>query len=233
MNYREFDKAGMIDDVIALYTQEKPRFDVHKRISVVMGRIISNRAEIGVKEQILKAGTSSKTEAKAITKEEIEEEAAIIFGDLYEYADDKGDIELKNFASQTDSKIYGLNEISFRTLMEQLDGRLDSLGAMLDGTEITPEVRANFKTALQSFILKAGSAGIARTDVASARERITELFQLIDHDLELLDGLMRRFRKNDPDLLSRYTSARVIIDRGGGRAGTGTQPPQNPEQQAK
>ena len=56
---------------------------------------------------------------------------------------------------------------------------------------------------------------------------MTVLFQQIDHDLDLLDRLMRKFKKTDPDLLARYTSARVIIDRGGSHGGDDT-PPDTP-----
>ncbi len=230
MNLHESNKVSMYDKVIALYNQEQARFSIHKRVPIVMGRIIAARAEIGNCEAILSAGTGGKTKVKTATRDDISEQAVIIFGDLFEYADDKNDLELKSFADQNDSRINGLNEVAHRNLMEALDKKLDALSASLDDTEITQEVRTNFKTSLQSFIQKSGVAGTARTDVTSARERMTKQFQNIDHDLDVLDGLMRRFKRSDADLHARYTSARVIIDRGGAPGGDGVDdvPPDNP-----
>ena len=123
---------------------------------------------------------------------------------------------MKNiYLKSNESKLYGLSEAGFKSNMSSLDEKLDSLGTKLDDTDLTADVRANFKTSLLSFLDKAGTAGSARGSVTSARERMTELFHQIDKDLDILDRQMPKFRKDDPDLYGRYTSARKIIDRGG------------------
>lgn len=215
MNLHESNKTAMIDETIFLYNSEKEKFNKFKRIPVTMERIITARGEIGKCEKTLTEGTEGKTGAKTVTKDDLIDLAVIVYGDVFEYASGAGDVELINFSDQNESKLYGLSDSAFKSNMSSLDEKLDSLGTKLDDTDLTADVRANFKTSLLSFLDKAGTAGNARGSVTSARERMTELFHQIDKDLDILDRQMPKFRKDDPDLYSRYISARKIIDRGG------------------
>ncbi len=230
MNLHEENTKAMIDEVLSLYGIETTKFNKYSRIAARIQNILTIQAGIENCQIILKKGTGGKTRVKTVSRQELTHMALVVCGDLFDFAHEKEDIELIRISSKTLTDFNRMSEVQFSTEIKAIDQAIDGISTRLGETDLTPEKRSNFKDMILTYNSVAGAAGTARGRVTAARERMTALFHQAEVEFDVLDRLMLKFVTEDPDLYTRYDSARKIIDRGGGHGGGGTDtpPPDNP-----
>lgn len=214
MNTHESNINESTKDTTAVLHKNEVKTNQYKRIPIAIARVDDIIRRIDICEGVLLTGTSSATETKTISREDLIDLAVVILGDLLDLGHENKDAELIRIGSMSETALHNLSATDFPVTIDNIVKTIDGLGSKLDDTDLTPAAITEFKTAIAGFNKNAGASGTTRTDVSTARETMTELFSRLSIELLRLDKLMKKFRGKDPEFYLSYTSARKIVDRG-------------------
>jgi hypothetical protein len=170
-------------------------------------------------EQVETAGavrTTGVFENKIDLKEAMANEAVELASGAFAYAKDKGDTELMAVLSVNFSAIrYGDDQSAYHLAMAVYNELKDHV-AELEDFLVTAEDLDGLKQAAERY--HAVLQNSRRQDSVARTRQLAGLFgRANDHLSGHLDKLMTRIQRKEPVFYDTYTSARVIVDLGGGR----------------
>lgn len=233
MNNFEINKQEMGHTVYRFGQDNQEALSIAPSVPPLFARLGSVLERVGKQEGELTINRKGVTESKMMTKDELIDTALEHYGQLYNYADEIGEVELRSFADVSEHELQHVREGKLAEILRPMLDKFDLINKApvkpeLAKYDLSLEVKAQFGSEIDSFENRLTDVGKGRTEKSSARITLTELFKEMDHVLTLLDKSMLKFKKSNPELYQKYTSARVIINRGGGHGGTDDTPPDNP-----
>lgn len=229
MNNKHENKRAMYRSVKAVCDQStsvwsdfKAFADAH---SLLTAELITLNALADTGAGSLKGITETKQQQRQI----MADEAVIIAGALGAFAfktgdrtlADKVDFTAADFLATRDEK--GVSRA--QTVYDEANARLPHLADYA----VTAADLARLQAAITAFRGDISKPRVAKVNRATQNQQIENCIGRIDDLLrELMDRLARKFKKTNPEFLSRYEKARLIIDRGSGRGGGPDTPPSEP-----
>jgi hypothetical protein len=214
MNKRQKNKYDMIGSVANFGETENGALAGIPALVNAFSDIKGFYRELGLNENIMIEGTHGKVVSKNVSQEEIINTGLSLAGAIYGYAALKGNDELMNFADIKRGTFGRQRDSEIPLTVEKYLDKADALGAELVPFGITDERRASARERLNDYLEKFSGLSTGKGVKKAARETINILFEKADKKLKILDKLMVGFKTGDPELYSRYTSARMIYDKG-------------------
>lgn len=228
MNTREKNKNEMFGKVSGFYNTEKTTFAGLPGLVAAFNDITAIHKEIDLNEKVIMEGTSGKVNSKDVSQDQLVQTALVFAGAIYGYAAAEEDVELLTFADLNSKSFGKLRDAEVPLVVEKILDKADELGAGLIPFGTTEEARTAARTKLDDYIEKFGSVSSGKITKKSAREMTTKLFAKADTKLKVLDKLMLSFKESNPELFSRFSTARIIYDKSAThKGGEDETPPQD------
>lgn len=226
MNNRQLNKYDMLGSVCSLYDTESGAFAAFPAVAAPFSDIKMVYQEIGLNEKIIKEGTKGKVSSKNTAQEQIVKIGLIFAGALYAYAVDTNDQELMTFSDLNSKSFSKLRDSEVPITVESILAKVEGLGDKLIPYGISTEKKTSGREMLNEYIAKFAELNSGKTSKKTANENISMLLEKADKKLKVLDKLMLGVQEANAGLYSKYTSARVIVDKASSHktVGTETQP---------
>ena len=203
----------MLVATYGIYDNNKDSFTNFPAAASSFSEIKSIAKEMTLNEMIIKEGTKGKIVSRDDSQSQLVQSGLVVAGALYGYAADNNDAELLIF-SDVNSHSFGklrLSEIPI--FVEKLIDKADDIGDGLIPYGITAEKRTTLRAQLDDYVAKYAVVNSGKVTKKTARQTIKKLFAKADSQLKKLDKLMLGLDESNPELYSKYLSARVIIDK--------------------
>jgi hypothetical protein len=217
MNTREKNKNEMLGSVAAYYEENKLQFAGMTGIVSTFSELTAIHKEIDLNEKVIQDGTRGKVVSKDLSQEELIKTALVFAGSIYGYAAAVNNPELLTFSDISGRTFLKLRDSEIPITVEKLLDKADELADDLIPYGITGEKRTEARSRLNNYFDKFSSVSTGKQTKKSSRETIDMLFNKADQKLKVLDKLMLGLKESNAELYSKYSAARVIVDKAGSR----------------
>ncbi len=228
MNIRSKNKYERLGRVNDLYEMERESFSDVPAAGNVFTEVGTIYKEIGLNMQILSEGTKGKVISKDVSKTEIMQMGLVFSGAIYGYAVGIGDNELSTFSDISSRTFSRMRESEVPLFVGKILDKAESIGDGLIPFGITAEKKTAGRNKLEDYLGKFSSVNLGKGAKKTANETVNMLLEKGDQKIKVLSKLLLGYKESKPELYSKFESACVIIDKGGGH-GTDDTPPAVPE----
>lgn len=234
MNNDQLNDFEMYERILALLKEETRVVTKYGEFGVYIPQFEGSIVKTKKLNKDYNDATKGLTEAKHQLLDAIYAGTVPVKKALYSISHKLSDEKLKALVSITNSEFKKQREEKF---IESANGMVKAARnnlASLTGFNITQEKLDALQLKLDNVALKKDEQGTGFSNRNALWKSLNNELSTIHEILTIhLDAIAECTREEDMDFYNKYTAARVIIDRGGGRGGNdegdGTPPPEPPK----
>lgn len=165
-------------------------------------------------------------ENKRIKRADAIAKALPIIGGLIAFASATGDTQLRQEIDYSERQMNKMRDTILNDALQIISARAVTHTADLVNYNVTSGQITAFGTAMIDYKTTIPKPRTAISERKTLTSNLDATFDLADKHLdEQMDPLVKTFEPTNPDFVSDYDNARIIVDNRGPGGGTGEQPP--------